>query len=210
MGKLKMTVGGLAALLLAACAGHKTVIGERHDIERIPAGDRPSWVGVASPDFGDGKLYFHGVADSRDDMQLCLREAEAGGKKTMAGMLMERLRGQFDTALQGENKNGNLGRWSGDYFRSQTEDVRVSGARLAKQVIEVKKENTRTGVRYSYDCYVLVSLSQADYEDARAGVLDGLRGKAKSELNRDARETFERVMDKLERRAPAPDASAGR
>ena len=202
-------MAGLAALMLAACAGHRSVQGERTLTERIPAGDRPSWVGVASPEFGDGKLYFYGAADAREDMQLCVREAQAGAEKNLAGMLFKRIHNQFDQAMQGENKNGALGAWVGDYFRGRTEHVGVSGARIAKQVVEVSRENIAQGVRYAYDCHVLVSLSQADYEEARRGVLDGLRGKAKAELNRDARETFERVMERLEG-GSGPDSASGR
>lgn len=193
---------GLAVLGLSACGtGEKRLVGKQTPVFSLPE-KMPSWVAKTFYE-EDGHLFYRGAVNDRTDMALGVREAGAEAEKNLAEEIKQRIRTEFGSAIEGENLEGGLGSHVRDLIAKISENVEISGARLSEQFVQKFEEQTPGGVRYVWDCYALVSVSKADYLEARRAALNGAIAKAREEKNAKAEAALKDAFGKLEGAAQA-------
>ncbi|OGR91311.1 MAG: hypothetical protein A2V88_04830 [Elusimicrobia bacterium RBG_16_66_12] len=193
---------GLAALGLAACGtADKRLIGKQTPVFSLPE-KTPAWAGKAFYE-ENGSLFYRGAVSGRTDMALGVREARAEAEKNLAEEVKQRIRTEFGSMVKGENADGGLGNHVYDLVVKVSENIQISGAKLREQFVQKLEEQTPTGVRYIWDCYALVSVSKADYLEARRTALSGAIAKAREEKNTKAEAFLNEARLKLEGGAPA-------
>ena len=192
------------ALCLSACAGLQTNIGTQRIVERMP-GNMPSWVEKSGWDKSD-RLYFTGAITNAHDQALGLREARAEGEKKVVEQIRSKIRTEFGNAIEGQNQENSLGAYVKDVIVKVSENVEISGISQSEQYIEKVEERVSPGVRYLYNCHVLLTLSREDYLEARRRVFEGALQKAQAQRNVKAEVSLRNAFDRLgeSRETPTP------
>ena len=189
-----------AAGVLAACAGNRWRVGSQTVVESIPA-SQPGWVEKSAFEKG-GTFYYHGAVTGRSDMALALREARAEGEKAVVEQIRQTIRTEFGSSMEGQNVENNTGSYVRDLLAKVSENVEVSGVSQAEQYVQKIEEETSGGVRYVWNCHVLMGLSRTDYEEARRRAFEGALSKAHAENNAKAEQALNSAFQKLEGAGP--------
>jgi hypothetical protein len=166
-------------------------------VESLPAA-QPAWYGRPAAEEKDGRISFAGLVEGRQDYALGLREARAEAEKGLAESIRQRILVEYGAATEGDNRDGQQGRWARDVIVKATERVTVSGARLEDQYARRYRERTREGVRYLWQLSALVSMSKEDYLEARRAAMTDALAQARAANNDAARRLLERAFEKLE------------
>jgi len=186
----------VALVMSVGCAGHRTV-GKQRIVETIP-GKTPNWKGKSSWD-SRGTLFFVGRAPGRSDYALGLREARADAEKKVVEQIRSKIRTEFGSAVEGQNVEGQIGSFVKDIIVKVSENVEVSGISEAETFVEKVEESTSYGVKYTYNCYSLLTLPEEDYRLARKHVFEGAVSEARKVNNQKAEESIARAFEKLKK-----------
>jgi len=201
-----VVAGGLC---LSACAGMQKNIGTQRIVERMP-GSMPSWAEKSEWDKND-QLYFTGAVTNAYDRALGLREARAEGEKKVIEKIRAKIRTEFGKAIEGQKQENALGTYVKDVIAKVSENVEISGISQSEQYIEKVEERVSHGVRYLYNCHVLLTLSREDYLEARRRVFEGALQKAQAQRNVKAEVSLRNAFDRLgePRATPTPKEETG-
>lgn len=198
---------GLLALCSAGCAGDRP-IGTQTVVSRMPE-SKPDWTNKSSYE-ADGKLWFSGGVAGRFDMALGIREARAEAEKNLAESVRQSIYTRFAASAKGENADEALGRQVEDTLGKVSGFVEISGVVQRDQYVEKVEQSEPGGVRYTWNCFSLLSLAKADYYDARRRTLDRALAKARSERNAKAEAALNSVLSKLETEEASANAAAAK
>ncbi|MCG3204888.1 MAG: hypothetical protein KCHDKBKB_01605 [Elusimicrobia bacterium] len=197
MKKINVVLVAVAAgLFVQGCAGPSKMIGSQRIVERMPSRE-PEWKSLSQWEKKD-QLYFVGAVMNVSDMALGFREAKAEAEKKIAEQIKERIRTEFGKAVEGQNIDNQLGVYVKDVIVKVSENVPVSGIAENERFTERYEETTGFGIKYGYNCFVLLALHRADYLEARKNVLEGAVEQAKREKNIKAEESLKAAFEKLE------------
>lgn len=198
---------GLAALGLAACSGTRREIGKQTKVLSLPD-KAPAWLQSSKAFFEDGgRLFYMGAAYAVEDPSLGVREATGEASKNLAGEVRQLISAEFTGMKRGQNAPSGLGQDTVDFVRMVTSNVAITGAKLTEQYLVKNEEQTAAGVRYSWDCHALVSVSKEDYLAARSRVLEDAIAQARSQRNAKVAAELDALRQKLDG-APSSDARA--
>jgi len=196
----------LAVSLACGCATMRTQVGSQKVVERIPKAT-PDWVGRSYWEEKGQHFYIGAVAD-RSDMALSLREAKAEGEKKLVEQIRQRIRTEFGSAIEGQNIDKQTGSYVRDLIAKVSDNVEVSGVQIPETYIEKVEEATGFGVKYVYNCYSQLQLSQADYLEARRRAMEGALEQARAAANANAEASLTAAFGKLQDKTQVP-ASVG-
>jgi hypothetical protein len=202
-----LLLGTMLALSLACgCASMRTQVGSQKVVERIPR-TTPDWVGRSYWE-EKGQHFYIGAVATRSDMALGLREAKAEGEKKLVEQIRQRIRTEFGSAIEGQNIDRQTGSYVRDLIAKVSDNVEVSGVQPSETYIEKVEESTGFGVKYVYNCYAQLQLSQGDYLEARHRALEGALEQARTAANAKAEASLSDAFGKLQNKTQAP-ASVG-
>jgi hypothetical protein len=196
----------LTAVLTCGCATMRPQVGSQRVVERIPK-TAPDWVGRSYWE-KEGQHFYIGAVGDRTDMALGLREAKAEGEKKLVEQIRQRIRTEFGSAIEGQNMDRQTGSYVRDLIAKVSDNVEVSGVQPSETYIEKVEESTGFGVKYVYNCYSQLQLTQADYLEARRRALEGALEQARAAANAKAEASLTDAFGKLQDKAQAP-ASVG-
>jgi len=188
----------LIALTLTACGPHVLKPGQERVVDT--SGRRRSWVTSEVPAFEeDDTWFFRGQALGVADLTLGLRQAEADAKKRIVGKIVEQVAAEYsEYALAANMSEGDKSVFVSDGIAWASEAISVTGVAPAKSYWEKTQTGRSYGVSTTYDVYVLVSLSAADYEDTRARAIRAVEERARAAANRRAEEAARQLRQRLE------------
>jgi len=203
----KTIVGLLCVSLLGLAACTSVPVGSRKVVASFPGGSIPSW--AKAPYFEkDKKMFYRGIVSDRLDMALGIREAKAEAEKELVEQIKQKIRVEFGSAMVGNNVTDRGGSNVRSAIVKVSENIDVSGIRLEDTYYEQQEEKLEDGVKYAYNCYALVSISNADYAEARARVYESAISALRAAQDAKAEIVLEKAWANLNKPAAAPSATA--
>jgi hypothetical protein len=197
MRRYKLILSILSILLLFGCAG-PSIKGKQMIVERSHK-VTPNWINQPFFEKND-MLYFSGGVKGVVDYALGLREAKAEAIKNLVESVKTKARTQLTEMTRGSNMNeADLGKFIEDGVALTSTNLEISGIMPKEQYFEKIEESTEEGVKYLYNCYVLLELSVKDYKQARKRAIEGLLEQAKKENNALAEQEAKKLLEKLEK-----------
>jgi len=188
----------LAVLVFIGCAGPQKirVTGEEKIVERS-AKKRPEW--ILKPYYEKGNmLYYSGGVTGKGNYELALRQAKGEAIKNITEGIQVKVRTEFSEATRGTNiSEDDLGSFVEDALGMVTENLNIQGIIPKTQYYEKVEKTTATGVKYLWNCYMLLTIEKSDYLQARNLALNGLVDKAKRERDKKAEEAATLLMERL-------------
>lgn len=159
--KNKLWTAIWAVLALSGCATQPTgLLTSSQD-------SRPSWVNSPKVTWLEGmQIYFKTQYSIRGDERLngCYQLAKLESKEALLREIADEIHGQIDSAQQSLSENAEL---LLNQSRSSEFGGRVTGLRSLEQY----HERTKVDGVERIDCYLLTSLSKADYDSIRREVI---------------------------------------
>jgi hypothetical protein len=190
----------IIACLLFGC-GSSREIGSERVVEK--SGSKPDWINSISRDAGDF-VYVRGIftgATYQSDGEKASVHNAANELRQLAGSYISTLEGSSDVG-DPRNKAG-----MGDALKSATvitSDPQLFFNNFKPELYSEKIEKiTNSGVEYSYNCYVLVKIAKADYNQILEKILKGGIKEAQEMNHREAKEfledAFQKHMEKMKK-----------
>jgi len=197
---MKVKVIGMAVVagLLFSCAPKKP-IGTQTLISK--KGDCGDWI-YNIPKTKDGIAYFRGAKTGAvseegglNDARMHAAQQVAEMVKTEANVDYERARVEY--GIPKDDKD--IGSVVRDAFIALSDAI-VQGIKEVKSCVEKYEEITHEGVRYFYNVYTLVSISEEDYKRIAARVFEKEMEKARAMKNRKAEEFLDKMREEVQQR----------
>lgn len=196
--KVKMLVTLVVGGLIFSCAPKKP-IGTQTLVQK--KGECGDWI-YAIPKTKDGIAYFRGAKTGAvteegglNDARMHAAQQVAEMVKTEANVDYERARVEY--GIPKDDKD--IGSVVRDAFIALSDAI-VQGVKEVKSCVEKYEEITHEGVRYFFNVYTLVSISEDDYKRIAAQVLEKEREKARQMKNKKAEEFLERMRGEIQQR----------
>ncbi len=182
--------------ILLGCAPSTIAIkGQREIIERMPD-KKPGWI-VNLPSSKNGRVYVVGtrtrgatMEDARyDAYQMALRNAAVLAQNKIKS-IFERARTEM--GIPEDDKD--IGFVLNDVMRAISE-VKIEGAKEEDAYYEKYKEQTKSGISYFYDFYVLVSVPSESIDRAAFSAIE--REQRRENLNQRAAKLLEEMRKNI-------------
>ena len=143
-------------------------------------------------------LYYSGGVTGKGNYELALRQAKGEAIKNITEGIQVKVRTEFSEATRGTNiSEDDLGSFVEDALGMVTENLNIQGIIPKTQYYEKVEKTTATGVKYLWNCYMLLTIKNSDYLQARNLALNGLVDKAKRERDKKAEEAATLLMERL-------------
>ena len=167
-------------------------------MEKTGKDNRPEWISER-PYFEDDKGYhFTGGIMGGADYALTIRLAKAEATKNLLESIQIKARGEFSTAIHGQNQNNSdLGRYVTDAVAWAIDSLRISGIR--QKQIYYEQIFDPIGQAIKYNSWVQLEISRADYQKAKIDAAERLLNKAIREKDEEAKNKAMELLDKLRR-----------
>jgi hypothetical protein len=154
---------------------------------------RPDWT-YQTTFIKDGKIYFTGGFMNGADYSLSIRCANAEAVKVAAHSISIFIRSVFSVYVHGTNSDETgIDRYVEDGIATFVNNLHIQGLRQ-KQIYHEEVSNSG---RPSYNVFVLLELSEADYKNAKIGVLESLRDDLDKVNQTEAKQKAERLLEEL-------------
>jgi hypothetical protein len=197
---MKVKVVGMVAVLglMFSCAAKKP-IGTQTLISK--KGDCGDWI-YNIPKTKDGIAFFRGAKTGAvseegglNDARMHAAQQVAEMVKTEANVDYERARVEYGIPKEDED----VGSVVRDAFIALSDAI-VQGVKEVKSCVERYEEVTHEGVRYFFNVYTLVSISEEDYKRIAARVLEKEKEKARERNNKKAEEFLDKMRGEIQQR----------
>jgi hypothetical protein len=158
--------------------------------------DRPQWTQNTVFE-KNGKVYFTGGFTDGADYAVTIRCANAEALKTAVQAIAQYIRAEFSEYVQGSNSvaGDGIDRYFSDGIATFSENIHVQGIRQAE--IYYEEMFSPAGMQPTYNVFVKLEMSKADYLHAKASVLIKLRDRFKDEGEFQAKEKAEKLLEDL-------------
>ena len=158
--------------------------------------DRPQW--TQSTVFEkNGKVYFTGGFADGADYAVSIRCANAEALKSAVQSISQFIRAEFSEYVHGSNSAAGQGinRYFSDGIATFSENIHVQGIRQSELYYE--KMFSPTLMQSTYNVFVKLEMSKADFLHAKASVLKKLRDRFKDEGEIEAKDKAEKLLEDL-------------
>ncbi len=190
-------VVSLSLFLINGCAGPSKMLIGKQTVVETSAPKPPSWILIPFEEKND-TMYFSGAVKGVYDYAVGVRQAKAEAVKNIVESVKTKARTEFVSNTQGSNLSPEeLGKFVSDGVAMTADNLEVSGIMSKETYYEKVEEITEAGVKYFYNCYVLLALPVKDYKIARQKAIENLAAKARAENNKKAEETAKNLLEKL-------------
>ena len=211
--KLGIFVLGLALLLglLGGCSSTPNVKQARESVleayelqkpvvvQTSKTDDRPDWTRNSASET-DGKMYFSGGFLNGSDYSLTVRCANAEAIKVVVQGISQYIRSEFSGYVQGTNSGEqDVERFVEDGVAVFVNNLHVQGIKQ-KQVYYEEQFLPRL-MRQTYNVWVQLEMSKADYLKAKADVLRKLRDRFAGAGETEAKKKAEKLLEQLKSEA---------
>lgn len=158
--------------------------------------DRPQWTQNTVFEL-NGKIYFTGGFTDGADYAVSIRCANAEALKSAVQSISQFIRAEFSEYVHGSNSAAGEGvdRYFSDGIATFSENIQVQGIRQAALYYE--EMFSPTLMQSTYNVFVKLEMSKADYLHAKASVLKKLRDRFKDEGEIEARKKAEKLLQDL-------------
>ena len=158
--------------------------------------DRPQWTQNTVFE-KSGKIYFTGGFTDGADYAVSIRCANAEALKSAVQSISQYIRTEFSEYVHGSNSAADEGidRYFSDGIATFSENIHVQGIRQVALYYE--EMFSPTLMQPTYNVFVKLEMSKADYLHAKASVLKKLRDRFKDEGEIEARKKAEKLLDEL-------------
>jgi hypothetical protein len=158
--------------------------------------DRPQWTQNTVFE-KNGKVYFAGGFTDGADYAVSIRCANAEALKSAVQSISQYIRTEFSEYVHGSNSAAGEGvdRYFSDGIATFSENIHVQGIRQAELYYE--EMFSPTLMQSTYNVFVKLEMSKADYLHAKASVLKKLRDRFKDEGEIEAKEKAEKLLQDL-------------
>lgn len=165
-------------------------------VEKTVQNNRPVWISE-KPYFEDDKGYhFTGGIIGGADYALTIRLAKAEATKNLLESIQIKARGEFSTAVHGQNQNNSdLGRYVTDAVAWTIDGLLISGIRQKKIYCEQISDPVAQTIKYN--SWVQLEISRIDYQNAKIDAAQRLLDKAIQEKDEEAKNKALELLDKL-------------
>lgn len=156
---------------------------------------RPDWVHETSFE-KDGKMCFSGGFLNGTDYAVTIRCANAEALKVAIQDISQYIRSEFTGYVQGSNTNGDpVERYVEDGLASFANNIHTQGIRQAEVYYE--EVISSSVMRPTFNVFVRLEMSKADYLKAKADVLRQLRDRFDRNRQIAAKKKAEKLLDAL-------------
>lgn len=158
--------------------------------------DRPQWTQNTVFEL-NGKIYFTGGFTDGADYAVSIRCANAEALKSAVQSISQFIRAEFSEYVHGSNSAAGEGvdRYFSDGIATFSENIQVQGIRQAE--LYYQEMFSPTLMQSTYNVFVKLEMSKADYLHAKASVLKKLRDRFKDEGEIEARKKAEKLLQDL-------------
>jgi hypothetical protein len=158
--------------------------------------DRPQWTQNTVFE-KNGKVYFTGGFTDGADYAVSIRCANAEALKSAVQSISQYIRTEFSEYVHGSNSAAGEGidRYFSDGIATFSENIHVQGIRQAE--LYYQEMFSPTLMQSTYNVFVKLEMSKADYLHAKASVLKKLRDRFKDEGEIEARKKAEKLLQDL-------------
>lgn len=158
--------------------------------------DRPQWTQNTVFE-KSGKVYFTGGFTDGADYAVSIRCANAEALKSAVQSISQFIRTEFSEYVHGSNSAAGEGvdRYFSDGIATFSENIQVQGIRQAE--LYYQEMFSPTLMQSTYNVFVKLEMSKADYLHAKASVLKKLRDRFKDEGEIEARKKAEKLLQDL-------------
>ena len=158
--------------------------------------DRPQWTQNTVFE-KNGKMYFTGGFTDGADYAVTIRCANAEALKSAVQAISQYIRAEFSEYVHGSNSVAGEGvdRYFSDGIATFSENIHVQGIRQAELYYE--EMFSPTLMQPTYNVFVKLEMSKADYLHAKASVLKKLRDRFKHDGENEAKQKAEKLLEDL-------------
>ena len=158
--------------------------------------DRPQWTQNTVFE-KNGKVYFTGGFTDGADYAVSIRCANAEALKTAVQSISQYIRAEFSEYVHGSNSvtGEGIDRHFLDGIATVSENIHVQGIRQAELYYE--EMFSPTLIQSTYNVFVKLEMSKADYLHAKAAVLKNLQERFKGDGEIEANEKAEKLLQDL-------------
>ena len=158
--------------------------------------DRPQWTRQSVFEL-NGKIYFTGGFTDGADYAVSIRCANAEALKSAVQSISQFIRAEFSEYVHGSNSAAGEGvdRYFSDGIATFSENIQVQGIRQAE--LYYQEIFSPTLMQSTYNVFVKLEMSKADFLHAKASVLKKLRERFKHDGETEAKQKAEKLLDEL-------------
>ena len=206
--KLGIFVFGLALLgLFGGCSSTPNVKQARESVleayelqkpvvvQTSKSDERPDWTKNSASET-DGKMYFSGGFLNGADYSLTVRCANAEAIKVVVQGIGQYIRTEFSEYVQGSNTgSGGIERYVEDGIAVFANNLHVQG--IKQKEVYYEQLFSAQVMRPTYNVWVQLEMSKADYLKAKADVLQRLKGRFSGVGETEAKKKAEKLLEEL-------------
>jgi len=158
--------------------------------------DRPEWTQKTVFE-KNGNIYFTGGFTDGADYAATIRCANAEALKSAVQAISQFIRAEFSEYVQGSNSmtGDGIERYFSDGIATFSENIHVQGIKQAALYYE--EMFSPVVMQSTYNVFVKLEMSKADYLHAKAAVLKKFREKFKNDGEIEAKEKAEKLLEDL-------------
>jgi hypothetical protein len=189
------------SLMFSGCGATKAMqMGEAYQqpvvVRTSEDDDRPEWTRKSVFEM-NGKMYFTGGFTDGADYAATIRCANAEALKSAVQAISQFIRAEFSEYVQGSNSAYGEGieRYFSDGIATFSENIHVQGIRNAELYYE--EMFSPAVMQSTYNVFVKLEMSKADYLHAKAEVLKKLRDRFKNDGEIEAKGKAEKLLQDL-------------
>lgn len=159
--------------------------------------NRPEWTKKSSFE-KEGNIYFSGGFLNGSDYPVSVRCANAEGMKLVAQSISQFIRTEFSEFAQGPNTGADgVERYVEDGIATLVENLHLQGVR--QKEIYYEEVFSAQVMQPTYNVFVMLEITKADYLKAKADVLLKLRDRFSKSRESEAKKKAERLLEDLKK-----------
>ena len=144
----------------------------------------------------NGSIYFSGGFLDGSDYSVTIRCANAEALKVAVQSISQFIRGEFTEYVQGPNTGADgVERYVEDGIATFVDNLHIQGVR--QKEVYYEEVFSAQIMQPTYNVFVMLEMSKADYLKAKADALKRLRDRFAKEGRTEAKEKAERLLDEL-------------
>ncbi len=196
MKPLLITLSFFCLLTFFACSGSKQ-IGSEEIVEQSYS--QPDWVIKGSSFNDDDNYYAVGEITKAQNRSFGLKQSYADGLQNMINTVQNTVSSISTQALEGNNNSSDdVGLYSKFAVAWASDNQRYAGVQNPEKYWEKVAVTTSTGVKYYYNCYSLLRISNLNYNKILEGAFEEMRKQARARNNKNAEETANQLLKKVQ------------
>jgi hypothetical protein len=167
------------------------------EIKSSKKDNRPEWTKKSSFE-KDGTIHFSGGFLNGSDYSVSVRCANAEALKVAAQSISQYIRSEFSEYAQGSNTGADgVQRYVEDGIAAFVDNLHIQG--IKQKEIYYEETFSAQIMQPTYNVFVMLEISKADYLKTKSDVLRKLRNKFSKENESEAKEKAEKLLEDLKK-----------